>query len=86
MSEYKALRDSAFSLSLRAALRSNKQLGGKCYLWRWGGGGREGEGERTEKRKEGFPKAKGGICHILTPPPPGMENLAFVPVTLHYVK
>ena len=51
-----------------------------------GTGGREGEGEGTEERKEGFPKAKGGICHILTPPPPGKENLAFVPVTLHYVQ
>ena len=50
------------------------------------GGGREGEGKGTEERKEGFPKAKGGICHILTPPPPGMENLAFVHVTLHYVQ
>lgn len=48
-------------------------------------GGRGGRGG-AEKRKEGFPKVKGGICHILTPPPLGMENLAFFPVTLHYVQ
>ena len=29
-----------------------------------GGGGRGGRGG-AEKRKEGFPKVKGGICHIL---------------------